>query len=30
MLQKRRRYALATVLFLKRTWLCCSCVTGIP
>jgi len=30
MLQKRRRYALATVLFLKRSWLCCSCIRGIP
>jgi len=30
MLQKRRRYALATVLFLERSWLCCSCIRGIP
>lgn len=30
MLQNRRRYALATVLFLKRSWPCCSCIRGIP
>jgi hypothetical protein len=30
MLRKRRRYALATILFLKRSWLCRSCIRGIP